>query len=457
MKHLDLADLVALAAEVSEVDAPKLLELLETPEVLALLAPPHPTRPPHELAGALLVGIVAIAPLPTGSRRLALVAALHLLAVNGLDAELEGEPTRRLLAGIAAGDEDEGSVAAWLDPRVRARDPLDGALADLLAPDAWGAIGLGLGRAHHQDRPRLAPADLLHGLVKYGDGPAAQALGSGGDGARGGQPRTVYRPPPGPVLEPAVCKVFELAFRLSVVFGHPEINGGHLLLALLDAGHEAALPAGLDAVEVRRQVLEDLGPGAPDEDNLTGRLARLTARLRTTDPEAAAELEEVADLQDIGLDRLLEMIRAWRGEIFLEALARDDAVVRLLGLARLGTHGSSAVDDRLLAEYLADLEGYRSMTAAEEGALAASLRTADEAEAALLRRRLIESNLRLVVSLARKLAPPGVPLLGLIQEGNHGLQRAAEQFDATRGYRFSTLATWWVRDSIVRAIGRRGT
>jgi hypothetical protein len=124
MKHLDLVDLVALAAEVSEFESPKLLELLDTPEVEALLAEARDPLPPHEAAATLLVGLLAVAPLPTGGRRLALLAALHLLAVNGLDATLEPAAARAVLMGT----HDVAATASWLDPLVTARDPLEGAV-----------------------------------------------------------------------------------------------------------------------------------------------------------------------------------------------------------------------------------------------------------------------------------------------------------------------------------------
>ncbi len=71
------------------------------------------------------------------------------------------------------------------------------------------------------------------------------------------------------------------------------------------------------------------------------------------------------------------------------------------------------------------------------------------------KQRLIESNLRLVVWVAKQFATSGVPMLDLIQEGNLGLMRAVEKFDYRLGYRFSTYATWWIRNSVVRAVARQ--
>ncbi len=107
---------------------------------------------------------------------------------------------------------------------------------------------------------------------------------------------------------------------------------------------------------------------------------------------------------------------------------------------------SHAVDPTQI--YLREL-GYKSLlTAAEEVELARLVQKNDVAA----RNRMIESNLRLVVKIARHYLNRGLPFLDLIEEGNIGLMTAVEKFDPERGFRFSTYATWWIRQTIERAI-----
>jgi RNA polymerase nonessential primary-like sigma factor len=98
--------------------------------------------------------------------------------------------------------------------------------------------------------------------------------------------------------------------------------------------------------------------------------------------------------------------------------------------------------------YLNEIGASRLLTAAEEVSLARLAQGGDNAA----RQRMIVCNLRLVVKIARRYLNRGLPLLDLIEEGNLGLIRAVEKFDPERGFRFSTYATWWIRQTIERAI-----
>jgi RNA polymerase sigma factor (sigma-70 family) len=138
--------------------------------------------------------------------------------------------------------------------------------------------------------------------------------------------------------------------------------------------------------------------------------------------------------------------------------------------------GSGQGDTDLLRRYLDEIGRHPLLTAADEERLGAAIDTARKAEATLqdpaaagsveeherlrtlvaegaaARRTFIQSNLRLVVSVARRYESSGLALLDLIQEGNLGLMRAVEKFDHRKGFKFSTYATWWIRQAIGRAI-----
>src|SRR5437763_567222 len=102
--------------------------------------------------------------------------------------------------------------------------------------------------------------------------------------------------------------------------------------------------------------------------------------------------------------------------------------------------------------YVRQIGDGRLLTPAEERELARRKDEGDEAA----KRRLIECNLRLVMSITRNYTKAGVPLLDLIQEGNLGLIRAVEKFDYRMGYKLSTYATWWIRQAVTRALADQG-
>ncbi|WP_437930499.1 sigma-70 family RNA polymerase sigma factor [Sorangium sp. So ce291] len=194
-------------------------------------------------------------------------------------------------------------------------------------------------------------------------------------------------------------------------------------------------------------------------------------------PVALRELAAIADDLQAG--------RVAIGDLLLNADADDVAreaasvrLARLLGLARsmlaAGQTGASALRARTdLSAGLTDvrlgpvveqrIEQALGQARAEaagperraiEGALT-GMRGARR-EAAEARAEIVRANLRLVASAARQLKHRGVPLLDLIQEGNLGLMRAAEKFDYRRGYRFSTYATWWIKQALARALLYQG-
>lgn len=144
----------------------------------------------------------------------------------------------------------------------------------------------------------------------------------------------------------------------------------------------------------------------------------------------AIGVEIVEDFEDIPLDNL-ELELAASGE----TTASDPG------------EGSVTIDDPVKV-YLKEIGRVPLLTSEEEIDLAIRIKEGDSAA----KKRLSEANLRLVVSIAKRYLGRGMQFLDLIQEGNLGLIKAVEKFDYTKGFKFSTYATWWIRQAITRAI-----
>jgi len=132
------------------------------------------------------------------------------------------------------------------------------------------------------------------------------------------------------------------------------------------------------------------------------------------------------------------------------------AVLRPVGTASRradqSSWGSDGAGLDLLRTYVSQLDDGPLLTHAEELELARRKDRGDRAA----KDRLVECNLRLVISIARRYQGNGVPLLDLIQDGNIGLIRAVEKFDPEKGFKLSTYATWWIRQAVSRAIASQG-
>jgi len=135
-----------------------------------------------------------------------------------------------------------------------------------------------------------------------------------------------------------------------------------------------------------------------------------------------------------------DLVRLYLSDIGQYPLLTKDGEVRL----------AQAIEAGVAAKAEADEPG-ATLTAARKRELRRTIRAGEEAE--LL---FVQSNLRLVVSIAKKYQASGLPLLDLIQEGNLGLIHAVEKFDWRKGFKFSTYATWWIRQAITRGIANTG-
>ena len=181
-----------------------------------------------------------------------------------------------------------------------------------------------------------------------------------------------------------------------------------------------------------QQELEDAEASGESFENVLETLRGRGIRLTEEGPEVEMNLDEVTDIA------VSDPVRMYLNEIGRYRLLTAQQEVELSMALEAGRRAQERLDKEELS--------------VEDGAvLHHSVR-----EGEIAHRRLVEANLRLVVSIARRYVGRGLAMLDLIQEGNMGLMRAVERFDYRKGFKFSTYATWWIRQAISRAIADQG-
>jgi RNA polymerase sigma factor (sigma-70 family) len=212
--------------------------------------------------------------------------------------------------------------------------------------------------------------------------------------------------------------------------------------------------------------LAGLAAALPAEPLTSGRIAALSAGVRcgSASPDDLLQSPEGGSLSAIEVDKALVMLgRASRRAVGIARIDEALAIRPLSSSCRqelrrradrlLDAIGQTLVEVPLRPALLEALAGEAAQGGEGEGVRRVQIRL--EALHAL-KRRLVEANLRLVVSVARRYRQAGLSLLDLVQEGNLGLLKAADRFQYRRGFKFSTYATWWIRQAITRAIAQTG-
>jgi prophage maintenance system killer protein len=299
---LDVSDLVLVASRVLELDTSATLDLLDLAAAeRALGRQPSGDEDPAVHAAMLLHALVVERPFRRGNRRVALMAMLQLLALNGCDVELDRpEATEAMLADVAAGALDPSSLAGWLAPRLRPHDrrrdttkearmqwfpkrrrggqAKRGGLFTRFTRRARQAVTSAQEEARFLNHNYVGTEHILLGLLREGEGVAAKALESLGISLEAVRTQVVeligegQHAPTGHIpFTPRAKKVLELSLREALQLGHNYIGTEHILLGLIREGEGVAAQVlvnlGADHRGTRDQVLRMLaGPEGSRED-----------------------------------------------------------------------------------------------------------------------------------------------------------------------------------------------
>lgn len=190
--------------------------------------------------------------------------------------------------------------------------------------------------------------------------------------------------------------------------------------------------------------MEHIGSRATRVDEL---IEKGKAKGVLTYKEVMDTLEEL-ELDPEQIERIYDRFEAANIDVVEETNAAEEIVEDIAEIETEIVAAEGISIDDPVRMYLKEIGKVPLLTAAEEISIAKRMADGDE-EA---RKELIDANLRLVVSVAKKYVGKGLLFLDLIQEGNLGLIKAVEKFDYRKGYKFSTYATWWIRQAITRAI-----
>jgi RNA polymerase primary sigma factor len=237
----------------------------------------------------------------------------------------------------------------------------------------------------------------------------------------------------GDVFDALADDVEPTTAQLETIYAHIRSQGIELVDEIAEE-LKAEDSAGHDLVPPPEPVVPEIDPGAAPIIPLP--VAGSRPRERTTRDPATVFSHDAARPERTGEGGISDPVRMYLKEIGKVPLLTGPQEVSLAQRIEAGTNASVHLD-----------EGNGAFSVTEVEHLEAAW-----GDGLLAKRQLIEANLRLVVSIAKRYVGRGMLLLDLIQEGNLGLMRAVEKFDYTKGFKFSTYATWWIRQAITRAI-----